>query len=379
MIIMVAAMLVIVGGIFSFKFYQAAQSGKASASQMPPPVTISAETVREDTWQPALRTTGSLVAVQGVVLSNEFAGVVENISFESGDVVQKGALLVQLNIATDQAQLRSYEAAAVLARLNLERAKALRESDVNAQADLDNAQAQFDQALANADNARSIIAKKSIAAPFSGRLGIRQVNLGQFLPVGTTIVSLQSLDPIYVNFALPQQNVCEVVKGQTVELSVDAYPGVAFKGAISAFDSQIDGATRAIRVQATLENKDGRLQPGMFGTVAVLLPQQEKVITVPQTAVTYNPYGNIIYVIETAVAPGDKVASGSATPPMLTVRQQFVKLGETRGDQVAVISGLKPGDRIATSGQLKLRDGVNVQIDNSVPASNNPNSTPPNA
>jgi membrane fusion protein, multidrug efflux system len=377
MIIMLAAMLVVVGGIFGYKFYTAMQAGKASAAQVQPPVTVSAELVSEDTWQPALRTTGSLDAFQGVMISNEFAGVVETIGFESGDVVKKGTLLVQLNVATDQAQLRSYEVAAELARLNLERATSLRVSNVNAQADLDEAQAQRDQALANVENARSVISKKSIAAPFDGKIGIRLVNIGQFLQPGTPIVSLQSLDPIYVNFALPQQNVSKAQKSQAVEVTLDAYPGIVFKGSITAFDSRLDDATRTVRVQATLVNKEGLLQPGMFGSVAVLLPQKDKVITVPQSAVTYNPYGNVIYVIEKAAAPAGQ--SAGAAQQLLTVRQQFVKLGETRGDQISVITGLKAGDQVVTSGQLKLRDGVNVRIDNKVPAVNDPKPTPPNA
>lgn len=371
MILMLVVMLLLVGGIFGFRFRQFAQAGKASAGQKPPPVTVSSVLAREETWQPARRTTGALAAVQGVVLSNEFAGIVEKIEFESGAIVRPGALLVQLNITSDQAQLRSAEAAAELARQNLARARTLRTSNVNAQADLDLAQAQHDQALASVENLRAIIAKKSILAPFGGRLGLRQVNLGQFLPVGTAIVSLQSLDPIYVNFALPQQDVRHVATGQGVELTLDAFPDTVFKGAISAFDSHLDDATRTVRVQATLPNPAGQLQPGMFGAVAVLLPQQVKVITVPQSAVTYNPYGNVIYVIETA--------SAAAGPPALTVRQQFVKLGETRGDQVAILSGLKPGEQIVTSGQLKLRDGVPVRIDNSVPPPNQSKPNPPNA
>ena len=375
MFLMLAAMLVLVGGLFSYKFYHGAQAGKASAGQPMPAVTISAEVARAEVWQPTLRTTGSLMAVQGVVLSNELSGLVESITFDSGEVVPKGKLLVQLNIASEQAQLRSLEAASELARQNLERARTLRKSNANALADLDYAQAQFDQAQAIADNVRTVIARKSIVAPFAGRLGLRQVNLGQFLPVGAAIVSLQSLDPIYVNFALPQQAVSRVSKGQVVELTLDAFPNAAFKGAINAFDSRLDDATRTVRLQATLANGEGRLQPGMFGTVAVMLPQKEEVVTVPQSAVAYNPYGNVVYVVEQAAAPA---GGGAPLPPSLKVRQQFVKLGETRGDQVAVESGLKAGEMIVTSGQLKLRDGVPVRIDNSHPAANTPHPTPPN-
>lgn len=366
MILMLVIMLLLVGGIFAFRFHQFAKAGQAARAQKPAPVTVTAQMVGKDTWQPALRTTGSVVAVQGVVLSNELAGVVQSINFESGSVVEKGALLVQLNIDTDRAQLRTYEVGAELARQNLERAQKLRESNVSAQAELDTSVALREQALANAENARAAIAKKSIVAPFRGRLGLRQINLGQFLPVGTAIVALQSLDPVYVNFALPQQDLRHLTVGRTVELTTDAFPGVTFKGAITAFDSRLDDATRTIRVQATFANTDGQLQPGMFGSVAVMLPQSENVITVPQSAITYNPYGNVIYVIETA--------DGA-----MKVRQQFVKLGETRGDQVAILSGIKTGEQIVTSGQLKLRDGVSVRIDNQVAPANEAKPTPPNA
>jgi membrane fusion protein (multidrug efflux system) len=369
---MLVVAALVIGGIFGLKFWQFRQMGKAMAAQKPPPVTVSADVAREATWRPALRTTGALVAVQGVVLSNEYAGIVDSIRFEAGDVVEKGALLVQLNTSVDAAQLHSNEAAAELARQTLERARSLRESNANAQAEFDAAKTQYDQALASVELVRATIAKKTIRAPFSGRLGLRQVNLGQFLPVGTAIVSLQSLDPIYVEFSLPQQQVANVHPGQTVELTVDAFGDTAFSGVINAVDATLDPATRTIRVQATLENKASRLQPGMFGTVAVLLPEQQKIITVPQSAITYNPYGNLIYVIEPA-------RGAAAAPGALVVRQQFVKLGETRGDQVAVLGGLKAGEQIVTSGQLKLRDGVGVRIDNTVPPANNPAPTPPNA
>lgn len=374
MISMLVAMFLILGSIFGFKFLQMRRMGQAMAAQRPPPTTVSAEAAREEVWHPALRTTGSLVAVQGVTLSNELAGVVASIAFESGDIVPRGALVIQLNTETDEAQLRSFEAAAELGRQTLGRAKVLRESNVNAQAELDAAQAQYDQALANADLARATIAKKTIRAPFAGRLGIRQVNLGQYLPAGTMIVSLQSLDPVYVNFALPQQDLGNVQTGQAVDVVLDTFPDESFHGKVNAFDARLDDATRTVRVQATLANPDGRLHPGMFGNVNVLLPAQEKVVTVPQSAITYNPYGNVVYVVERSAAP----APGE-TEPALKVRQQFVKLGSSRGDQVSIVSGVKVGDQIVTTGQLKLRDGVPVRVDNSVPASNNPNPKPPNA
>ena len=237
MILMLVVMAVLVGCLFGLKFRQSRQAQAAMAGQVPPPVTISADVAREDTWRPVLRTTGSLAAVQGVVLSNEMAGVVDHIGFESGDVVQKGAALAQLNISTDAAELHNFEAGAELARQNLSRAETLHTSSVSAQVDLDSAKALHDQTLASVELVRATIAKKTIRAPFGGRLGLRQINLGQFLPSGSPIVALQSLDPIYVNFALPQQDVRLVETGQNVELSLDAFPGTVFKGAINAFDA----------------------------------------------------------------------------------------------------------------------------------------------
>ncbi len=380
MFLMLLAMLLLLGGLFGYKYRQGQLQAKAMASQLPPPVTVSAGVAREESWQPALRTTGSLAAVQGVEVSSELAGLVAQITFESGDAVRAGAPLVHLNVETDEAQLRSQAAATELARQTLARARLLRESNVNAQADLDAAQALHDQARASEEMIRTVIARKTIRAPFTGRLGLRRVNLGQYLAAGAAIVSLQSLDPIHLNFALAQQEVGNLAAGQAVELALDAFPGHVFRGTITAFDAGLDPATRTIRVQATLANPDGRLQPGMFGAVAVLLPQRERVITVPQSAVTYNPYGNVIYVIQPGPPPpaGPPPATAAAGPT-LVVRQQFVKLGDTRGDQIAILGGLKAGEQIVTGGQLKLRDGVPVRVDNRVPAADHPHPAPPNA
>lgn len=378
MILMLVVVLLVIGGIFGFRLHQFAQMGKQMAAMKPPPVAVSSTHAQPATWQPALHTVGSLAAVQGVTISNELAGVVEKIGFESGESAKKGALLVKLDTQAEEAQLRSLDAATELARQNLDRAKRLRESNVNAQADLDTAQAQYDQATANAQNLRAAIAKKTITAPFSGTLGIRQINLGQYLPAGTPIVSLQSLNPIYVNFTLPQQDVRDLKDGQPVTLTIDAFPGATFTGKINAFDSKIDETTRTVRVQATFDNGDGRLKPGMFGNVSVLLPTKTDVLTVPQVAVAYNPYGDVVYVIEPEKSKDGQPVLDAKGQPALTVRQQFVKLGETRGDQVAVLGGLKAGDEVVTAGQLKLRNGVEVQINNSVPVPNNPSPNPPN-
>ena len=252
----------------------------------------------------------------------------------------------------------------------MKRAQELRAKDTNSQADLDVVEAQSRQTVANADAIRAVIAKKTIRAPFAGRTGIRQVNLGQFIKGGTAIVPLQALDPIYINFALPQQDVTGLTVGQSIQVTVDTYPGQVFTGTITALNAKVDDATRNLQVQATLRNADEKLRSGMFGTVDVLLPQKDNFVTLPQTAIVYNPYGNAVYVVEKSTEGTD----GGA----LLARQRFVEMGETRGDQVAILKGVKTGEEVVTSGQLKLRNGAPVAINNSVTPGNNPAPTPPN-
>lgn len=378
MILMIVAMIVLLGGIFGWWAYKGIQMGKMMASQKPPPVTVSATNAKADVWQPTLHAIGSVVAVEGVIIKNELAGTIDQIGFESGQAVKQGDLLISLNTSTDEAQLRSLEAAVELARQTLQRATQLRESNVNAKADLDMAQAQFDQAVATADALRATIAKKKIVAPFAGYVGIRQVDLGQFLAVGTPIVSLEALKPIYVNFTLPQQAVREIHVGQSVAVTVDTFPGETFKGTINAIDPRLDPTTRSVQLQAMLDNTAEKLRPGMFTGVDVLMPSQESVVTVPQTAITYNPYGDIIYVIEPARDDKGNALKDDKGGPVLKVREQFVKVGDTRGDQVAILKGLKVGDEVVTAGQLKLRNGSHVRVDNSVAVPDSPSPNLPN-
>ncbi len=378
MILMLVVMFAVLGVIFGSWAYKGIKMGKMMAAMKPPAVTVSAIEASEETWQPTIHAVGSLAAVHGVTLANELSGVVDKIAFESGSTVEKGALLVHLDTFSEEAELRSLQATVALSRQTLERAKQLREANVNAQSDLDSATSQYDQAVANADYLRSTIAKKNITAPFGGRVGIRQVDLGQFIPAGKSIVSLQALDPIYVNFTLPQQEVKTIKTGQKILVMVDTYPGETFSGEITAFDVKLDDATRSLQIQATLANADERLRPGMFASVDVLLPQQEKTITLPQTAIIYNPYGNAVYVVEQAQGKDGKPLADATGKPQLVARQQFVTIGTTRGDQVSIVSGVKLGDMIVTSGQLKLRNGAGVVIDNQVPVSNSPAPTPPN-
>ncbi|MFA5056831.1 MAG: efflux RND transporter periplasmic adaptor subunit [Opitutaceae bacterium] len=367
---MIAAVILILGLIAGIKYSSVRKLIQARAAMKPPPVTVSAVQAAESPWQRRYHAVGNLAAAQGVTMSNELAGTVANIVFESGQHVKEGDLLVQLDISTDEAQLRGLEAQAALAKITLQRARELRAANSNAQADLDGAAAQYQEALASVDNQQAIIAKKTLRAPFSGLLGIRQVNRGQYLAAGTAIVALQALDPIYVNFSLPEQDFTHLKVGQTVHVTVEAYPGETFAGAINALDSKVDDATHNLEVQATVRNLEERLVPGMFASIDVVLPQQDQFITLPGTAIVYNPYGNAVYVIEKG-----RDAAGGET---LIARQRFVQLGETRGDQVAIVKGVQAGEQVVTAGQLKLRNGAAVQINNTVAPATNPAPAPPN-
>jgi membrane fusion protein (multidrug efflux system) len=356
MILMLLAMVLLVGGILGYKLIGRSMMAKAMAAQRPPPAAVSVIEARELKWQPTLHAVGSFAAVQGVIVSAQLDGQVTQVAFESGAAVKAGDLLVQQDISAEQAQLASAEASATLARLSLDRAKELRDQGTNAPAELDAATAAFQQAQANVAAIKAAIDKKTIRAPFDGRLGIRQANVGQFLRSGAAIVPLQSLDPVYLNFALPQQNAAQVAVGQPVRVTLDAYPGETFEGTVNALNSNVDDATRNFQIQATLSNAAGKLVPGMFGSVELQLPANEKVITVPLSAIVYQPFGNAVYVVE------DQGKEGKG----LIVRQQFVQTGATRGDQVAIAKGVKPGDVVVTAGQLKLRNGASVVINNSV-------------
>jgi membrane fusion protein (multidrug efflux system) len=326
---------------------------------MMPPDTVTTAQAHEDVWAPALKSVGSLAAVQGTTLSNELAGTVTKIAFESGAQVKKGDLLVQLDASAEEAQLASAKAAAVLADINLQRAQELRTQNSNSQSDLDSADAQAKQAEASVANLESAVAKKTITAPFDGRIGIRTVNLGQYLPAGTAIVSLQSLDPIYADFSLPQQQLADLAPGLTVHVTTDALPGQIIDGKITAIDPQVDDATRNVQVQATLDNHDEKLRSGMFANVAVELPAKDKVLIIPATAVLATPYGDSVFVVDEAKDP-------TTGQDGKVLRQQFVQLGVTRGDFVAVVSGLKPDETVVTSGVFKLRNKESVIVDNTL-------------
>jgi membrane fusion protein (multidrug efflux system) len=370
LLVLLAAVALVVGGVWAYKFYTLHALQQRMATMMIPPVTVSTAIAPSDVWQRQFHSVGGFAAVQGVTVSNQIEGSVAKIAFESGQHVKAGDLLIQQDISTDEALLRGLVAQADLAKITLDRARELRANDTNSQADLDSAEAQARASSSAVDNERALIGKKTICAPFSGLVGIRQVDLGQFLPAGGSIVTLQALDPIYVNFTLPQQDVADLHVGQSVRVTVDAYPGAVFEGKVNAINSKVDDATRNIQVQATIPNKDERLLPGMFAGVDLILPRQDHFVTLPETAIVYNPYGDAVYVIERTKTP-----SGAQ---LLVARQHFVTLGDARGDEVAVVKGINAGDEIVTAGQLKLHNGSPVIVNNAVVSPVNPAPNPPN-
>lgn len=349
----------VVGAIVGTKMRQFKAMGAADANMVFPPEVVTADVVSEQDWESTIGATGTLAAVQGVTVAAEMPGKVVRIDFASGAGVGAGDLLVLLDVANEEAQLRAAEAAADLARLNLDRAKELRSRGTNSQAELDAAAAQAKQAVAQADGIRAVIAKKTIRAPFAGRLGLRLVNLGQILREGDAIATLQTLDPIHVNFSLPQQRLAQLATGMAVRVASDAAPGESFTGAINAVSPEIDPATRNVRVQATLANPDGRLHPGMFANVEVVLPARNRVLAIPATAVLHAPYGDSVFIVE------EKESEKSGGMEKV-LRQQFVRLGAARGDFVAVESGLHAGETVVTAGVFKLSPGMKVVIDNTL-------------
>ena len=355
----VFGLLVVIVALGGTKKLQFAAMGAAGAAFDPPPETVTAQAATEETWENVLTANGSVAPVQGVMVGAEVPGKVVSINFESGANVTVGDLLVQLDVSTESAQLRSAESVADLAKINLGRARELREKGTNASSDLDAAEAQAKQAAAAADNLRAVIAKKSIRAPFTGRLGIRLVQLGQILRDGESIVTLQTVDPIYTNFALPQQFLASLKVGENVRLTTDASPGETFPGKITAIAPEIDAVTRNVRIQATFANPAAKLRSGMFGSVAVLLPPTGSSLVIPSTAILHAPYGDSVFVI----TEGKNAKTGA---PEKTIRQQFIRVGTARGDFATVVAGLKPGEWVVTTGVFKLRPGMSVIVDNAL-------------
>jgi len=357
-ILSIVGVMVLVSGLGGIKFLQIGRMS-AQALQTPPPETVTTAVVRRQTWESLLPAVGSLQAVQGVTVEAELVGKVVQIAFEPGTKVRAGDLLVKQDTSSEEAQLRAAEAAAVLAKANLERTKELFLKKTISKSEWDNAETQFKQAVAQADTVRATIAKKNIRAPFTGLLGIRLVNLGEFLHEGDAIVSLQSLNPIFVNFLLPQQELAKIALGLTVRVTSDALPGEVIEGTITAINPQVDAATRNIRIQATVANSREQLRPGMFAEVAVVLPGRNEVLAIPATSVLYAPYGDSIFIVE-------EKKSQQTGEPVKTVRQQFARLGEKQGDFVSIVSGVKEGETVVSTGVFKLRNGQIVVVDNTL-------------
>jgi len=363
LILTIAGLSILVGILASIKFApgfgQFSVMGASTASQMMPPEVVTAAPARATVWENTIASTGSVVTVQGVTLGAEMAGKVAKITFESGATVAAGELLVQLDTGTEEAQLRAAEASTALAKANLNRSTELLEQKAVSKSDFDLVDAQYKQAVAQADNIRAVIAKKTIRAPFAGRLGIRLVNLGQILHEGDPIVSLQTLDPIYVNFSLPQQQLGAVTLDSVVRVTTDAANGESFTGKVTALNPDVDPVTRSVRVQATLPNPGEKLRPGMFATVELVLPTSEQVLIIPATAVLYAPYGDSVFVI-------DEKKDEKTGQTGKVLRQQFIRIGASRGDFVTIVSGLKEGESVATSGVFKLRSGMAATVDNTL-------------
>ncbi len=356
------AMGVAVGGLIALIIMlvgiKVLQIGKMmSTPRVMPPTTVSSVTVKEENWAPVLSAVGSISAVQGAVVSAELGGVVSQVAFENGSTAKKGDLLVHLDASAEEAQLRTAEADLNLARADLERSRELVGRKVISKAEIDAAESKFKQKEGSVDQMRSMIAKKTVRAPFDGQLGIRQVNVGQMINAGQQVVPLTSLDPVFADFALPQQHLGQLTPGLDVHVTTDALPGRVFNGKLTAINSMVDSSTRNITLQATLENPDHALRPGMFAKAEVTLPEKHKTLVVPGSAISYAPFGDSVFVI-------DKKKDEKTGKESQVIRQQFVRVGEARGDFVAITQGLKTGEMVVSTGVFKLRNGMAVTINN---------------
>jgi len=360
MVIMLIAVAIVFGGIFGFQAFKASMIKKFMTAMGSPPQTVSAAKAAYSAWQPKLEAIGTLRAVKGADLSLDVPGVVASISFNSGDDVEQGAPLLKLRVEDDLAKLESLQAMAELSEIVNQRDQKQFKMQAVSQATLDTDAANLKNAKAQVVQQQAIIDKKFLRAPFAGHLGIRAVDLGQYLAAGTVIVTLQALDPIFVDFFLPQQAVDQVRLGQSVTVKIDAFKDQTFAGEISAINPKVDAGSRNVQIRATLKNPDHKLLPGMYATVDIATGAPQSYITLPQTAISFNPYGDTVYVVDS------KAADTAGKPPQLIARQTFVTTGPTRGDQVAVLKGIDEGDLIVTAGQIKLHNGSTVLIDNSI-------------
>ena len=371
MILMLTVTALFVAGLGFVKFRQIQTAIAQGAAFQPPPEAVTTIVASEERWPATMTAIGTMAAVQGVTVSADLPGTVDRIAFDSGKSVRAGEVLAVLDTRQEQAQLAAAEAQRDLARLNFERMEGLLHESVISRAEFDRATAENRQTEARVGEIRAAIERKTIRAPFSGILGLRQVNLGQYLNGGDAMVQLQSLNPIYVNFGVPQQNAGQMTIGRSVRVTAGGLAGVEFPAHVTALDSVVDVTTRNVQVQATLANPAGKLRPGMFVEVEVALGAPSIVISLPGSAISYAPFGDSVFVVTDLKNQNGQTYRG--------VRQQFVKVGPARGDQIAITSGVKAGDEVVTSGVFKLRNGAAVQINNKVKPANSPRPRPENS
>jgi membrane fusion protein (multidrug efflux system) len=375
MTIMLIAVGLLLGGVIGFNIFKGVMIAKFMASAPVPPATVSTMKADFQEWQPQLTAVGTLRAVRGVDVTTEVAGLVRSVNFKSGDEVKAGQVLTELNADSDVALLHSLEAAAELASTVYERDKAQFAADVLSQAQLDNDAADLKSKRAQVAQQVATLDKKTIRAPFAGKLGITLVNPGQYLNPGDKLVTLQTIDPIYADFYFPQQQLPQVSLGQQVTVTADAYGDTTFIGKINAINPKVDPSTRNVQVEATVPNAKRQLLPGMFATVRVNSGSEQRYLTLPQTAITYNPYGNTVFVVKRSEAKDEKKDEKAAAPSLIA-QQVFVTTGPTRGDQVAILTGIEPGTEVVTSGGVKLKNGTPLIINNAIQPLNSPNPTP---
>jgi membrane fusion protein (multidrug efflux system) len=371
MVFTVTILVAIVATLGFVKFRQIQVAIAQGAAFQPPPEAVTTIIAAREQWPATLSVIGTIAAVQGVTVSADLPGIVERIQFESGRAVREGDVLVVLDTRQERAQLQAVEAQRDLARVDFGRMQGLLNERVVSRAEYDRATAEHRQTEARVAETVAVIERKQIRAPFSGIVGIRQVDLGQYLSAGDPVVSLQSLHPIYVNFGVPQQAVGQMTPGREVRMTSNDLGGATFTGRITAIDSIVDEATRNVQVQATLSNPEGKLRPGMFVQTEVVLGANRPVIALPASAISYAPYGDSVFIVTDLKGPDGRAYRG--------VRQQFVKVEGARGDQVGVVSGVQPGDEVVTSGVFKLRNGAAVLVNNKVQPANNPKPKPENS
>jgi membrane fusion protein (multidrug efflux system) len=371
MVVTLGIAMAIIATLGFVKFKQIQTAIAEGAAFQPPPEAVTTIIASEAEWPATLTAIGTMAAVQGVTVSADLPGTVDRILFESGQAVKAGDVLAVFDTRQEQAQLAALEAQRDLARVTFERLQGLLNERVISQAEFDRASADFRQTDAHVGEVRAVIERKKIRAPFTGILGLRQVNLGQYLAGGGELVTLQSLSPIHANFGVPQQSASQISVGRAVHVTTDDGSGTRWTGRVTAIDSQVDEATRNIQIQATLANPDGRLRPGMFVQAEVVLGPSHAVVALPASAISYAPYGDSVFVVTDLKDPNGRTYRG--------VRQQVVKVGPARGDQVAIVSGIKAGEEIVTSGVFKLRNGAAVLVNNKVQPANNPTPKPENS